>query len=282
MSVEAEHWAYAQKVKPSSVKFVLVTMARVASAHGLAFASVDYLAERTCQDRKTVLAAMASLVKQRYMVDTGERRGRTGQVKVYRLCVSPKSTDVGTLTEIDAPQVEQKEALASAEKPKSTENGTVPKTDSKSTVFGLKESRFSRERVPKTGHGVLRELREEDLRKDGGAQLAQRPPGDESNSDFESTQKKTRATKRCPTDFEVTTDMRAWAFETTPEVEIEAATAKFRDHTFAHARSDWPATWRNWMREEQERVKARRPTTRKSKFELAQESIGATSDVGFG
>ena len=25
-------------------------------------------------------------------------------------------------------------------------------------------------------------------------------------------------------------------------------TAKFRDHTFKGARSDWPGTWRNWIR----------------------------------
>lgn len=59
-----------------------------------------------------------------------------------------------------------------------------------------------------------------------------------------------RPTKRCPPDFVVTPDMRAWAEAERPNVNIDSATAAFRDHTFATARSDWPATWRNWIRRE--------------------------------
>ena len=33
-----------------------------------------------------------------------------------------------------------------------------------------------------------------------------------------------------------------------PLIDLKAETAKFRDHTFSTARSDWPATWRNWIR----------------------------------
>ena len=62
----------------------------------------------------------------------------------------------------------------------------------------------------------------------------------------ESTRK--RASTRCPEDFVVTDEMRRWAESETPGVSIDFETGAFRDHTFAKARSDWPATWRNWMR----------------------------------
>ena len=42
--------------------------------------------------------------------------------------------------------------------------------------------------------------------------------------------------------------MAQWAQEKTPGISVSAETERFRDHTFGTARSDWPGTWRNWMR----------------------------------
>jgi hypothetical protein len=39
-----------------------------------------------------------------------------------------------------------------------------------------------------------------------------------------------------------------------PLVDIKAQTTMFLDHTFKDAKTDWPATWRNWMRTKQERL----------------------------
>jgi uncharacterized protein YdaU (DUF1376 family) len=61
-------------------------------------------------------------------------------------------------------------------------------------------------------------------------------------------QKTPKAAKRCPDDFAPDPDAIAWAAEIAPGVDISAETAKLRDHTFSTARSDWPATWRNWIR----------------------------------
>ena len=36
--------------------------------------------------------------------------------------------------------------------------------------------------------------------------------------------------------------------EECPDVDIKAQTKIFRDHEFKDAKTDWPATWRNWMR----------------------------------
>ena len=57
-----------------------------------------------------------------------------------------------------------------------------------------------------------------------------------------------RPRKRCPEDFEVTDQMRAWATEKFPHVDLERQTETFRDHEFGRAKTDWLATWRNWIR----------------------------------
>jgi hypothetical protein len=58
--------------------------------------------------------------------------------------------------------------------------------------------------------------------------------------------------KRCPTEFQITPELMAWASVNAPDVNIDRETSKFRDWEFKAARSDWPATWRTWMRRAQE------------------------------
>lgn len=58
----------------------------------------------------------------------------------------------------------------------------------------------------------------------------------------------TRASRKPPLDFAVAEDLAAWAAKNVPAVDVDAETAKFRDHTFSRAISDWPGAWRNWMR----------------------------------
>ena len=71
-----------------------------------------------------------------------------------------------------------------------------------------------------------------------------------------------RATRKPPDDFALTPDLEAWAAEHAPHVDASAETEKFRDHTFAAARSDWPATWRNWLRKAEEDATRRAPAAR--------------------
>lgn len=56
-----------------------------------------------------------------------------------------------------------------------------------------------------------------------------------------------------PADFEITPEMLAWARSEAPGVLLSAETAKFRDYWVAQGgqrgrKTDWVATWRNWMR----------------------------------
>ena len=151
MSVDAVSWAYKQKIK-SSVKFVLVTLCDFANDEGKLWPSVATICERTCQDRKTVMSAIEELVNQGCLVDTGERKGGTKQVKVYMICqkdLSKNSTKNGTVKEY--------------QKRNSTKNGTVPNFPIKSTKFPYKEYQISHERVPNLVHGTIIEPLDEPL-----------------------------------------------------------------------------------------------------------------------
>jgi hypothetical protein len=139
MSVEAITWALGIKVDRSTAKFVLVAMANCANSDMTCWPSIQYLSDATCQDRKTVLENTKRLKEAGLIVDTDLRKGRTGQVVVYQL----KNTENGTTKE--------------PRKRNSPENGTVPKTDGNSPVFPAKQSRFSAETDPKTGHGTVME-----------------------------------------------------------------------------------------------------------------------------
>jgi hypothetical protein len=56
-----------------------------------------------------------------------------------------------------------------------------------------------------------------------------------------------RRTRTCPSSFAVTDDLKAWAAEKCPQVDIERETERFRNHEFEKPKSDWKAAWRNWM-----------------------------------
>lgn len=135
MSVEAISWALSQPVERSSAKFVLVAMANCAGPDFQCWPSMGYLTEATSQDRKTVLENVKRLIEAGYIAATDGRKGKTNQVVVYQLHTPSEDT----------------------KKRNSPKNGTVPKTEAKSPVFPAKESRFSVETVPKTGHGTIKE-----------------------------------------------------------------------------------------------------------------------------
>lgn len=75
------------------------------------------------------------------------------------------------------------------------------------------------------------------------------PPDTDTDTDTELEKRaKPRPSKRCPSNFEITADLRAWAAEKFPAVDIEAQTEAFRDWEYAKPRTDWPAAWRSWIR----------------------------------
>lgn len=88
MSSEALAWAFKQTCKSSSVKFTLVALSECANYRtGEIHPSIEHLSEITGQNRKTIIANVAELEESGLIVDTGERTGRTKQIKVYRLAI---------------------------------------------------------------------------------------------------------------------------------------------------------------------------------------------------
>lgn len=59
---------------------------------------------------------------------------------------------------------------------------------------------------------------------------------------------------KIPNPFLLTAEMRAWAAESVPGVDLKTETEKFVDYWRGEAKTkaDWPATWRNWMRKAQQ------------------------------
>lgn len=58
---------------------------------------------------------------------------------------------------------------------------------------------------------------------------------------------------RLAKDWTLPDDLREWAIAERPDVDAENEAAKFRDHWHGKAgkdarKADWPATWRNWIR----------------------------------
>lgn len=81
--------------------------------------------------------------------------------------------------------------------------------------------------------------------------------------DDEEIKPEPRPTKRCPPDFQITPDLRTWATHKAPDVNIEDETEALKDHEFKMPHKDWPAVWRNWMREQQKREARFKPRNQK-------------------
>lgn len=82
-----------------------------------------------------------------------------------------------------------------------------------------------------------------------------------SASDARETRSKTKRGTRIPDDFAVTPEMVAWGRENVPTVNGALETAKFVDYWRAKSgagatKTDWVATWRNWMRNAADRYPA--------------------------
>jgi pyocin large subunit-like protein len=85
MSMHALRWAYPQKIKPSSRKSVFLNLAyHYNDDLNQAWPSVALICEETSLDRDTVILALDDLEAQKRIEDTGQRKGLTRSVKVYR------------------------------------------------------------------------------------------------------------------------------------------------------------------------------------------------------
>lgn len=84
MSVRAVSWAFEQKLKTSS-KLVLLALADYVGQDGEAYPSIETLESKTSLERKAIFRALRVLKDIGYIEDTGERRGSTKRITVYRI-----------------------------------------------------------------------------------------------------------------------------------------------------------------------------------------------------
>jgi uncharacterized protein YdaU (DUF1376 family) len=69
-----------------------------------------------------------------------------------------------------------------------------------------------------------------------------------SSTSSSNTNTHTKAARRAPEDFQVTEKMRLWAKTEKLDADLDAETRLFMDHEYEKPKSDWPAAWRNWIR----------------------------------
>lgn len=215
MSVEAIGWAFSVKIKPSSLKFLLVALANNAMAEtGLAWPSIDYLANATGMDRKTVVNNLANLRDQGLITDTGKRVGATKQIPVYRL-------NMPGIGPVPSPSAEPSKE---AQKGNSTEGGTVPVLAGNSTEIPLEQSQ-KRDTEP------LRTVKE--------------PSGDSSRAQAPKQARRTRLALDTIPDEWV-----AYCRERHPQHSPQREFEAFADHHRAKGTTmlDWTAAWRTWLR----------------------------------
>lgn len=82
-------------------RLVLLSLADRAGEDHTCFPSINRLRDDTTLDRKTVMKIIAELIEDGLIADTGERKGVTKQVKVYRLCgVSGRENKTVPTTEL--------------------------------------------------------------------------------------------------------------------------------------------------------------------------------------
>ncbi len=126
MSLDATNWAWRVELKEKKggcrlplKRLVLLSLADRAGEDHTCYPSMKRLENDTRIERKTVLKIIAELIQDGLIADTGERKGITKQVKVYKL--------IGINGRETVPKVEQFQQRNSSNNgiPNSPNNGTL-------------------------------------------------------------------------------------------------------------------------------------------------------------
>ena len=98
MSVDATRWAWRAPVKNATQRLILLSLADRAGEHHTCYPSNKRLAEDTMLNLKTVQKSVCELIELGLIIDTGERKGNTKQIRVLQLvgvdsreCNEPKN-----------------------------------------------------------------------------------------------------------------------------------------------------------------------------------------------
>ena len=220
MSNEAINWALAQQGLRSSEKFVLLVLANRANAEWLCWPSLAALQSDTCLNRKTIIAALERLSEHGLIIDNEERKGRTNQIIVYRVGHgAPNSPEFSF--DLWYERLVRK-----------------PVSAKKRSSSAPKEFRYSRQRVPETGHGTYTEPTKEPSAESIALASARKTRGGSSHKQL----KKTPLTE----DWVPSADDRSFAEVRGLDADVQAEAFKYHHIAKGSLMQTWSAAFRSW------------------------------------
>ncbi|MFS1539983.1 MAG: helix-turn-helix domain-containing protein [Candidatus Phlomobacter fragariae] len=99
MSRIATNWVWSINLKASQ-KLLLLALADRDVEHHCCYPSIQRLSNDTGLDRKTICRQINQMITEGLIIDTGERKGATKQVKVLKLNIDLKHTQKRNSTEV--------------------------------------------------------------------------------------------------------------------------------------------------------------------------------------
>lgn len=262
MSVQAIRWAFNLET-PSTIKLVLVALADHADDGGICWPSQTRLALMTGLTTRSVRTAMGRLMASG-LIRHDPKKGRLNQMKLAMEIdeVSPGMADIlRAKPERDAQQEEpvsaKPESYSHNEEIHSEPEARSAKAEGVSgqqeePVSAKPETPSKKPETPSYEPSEPPLTTTSSLRSEGA--LALPPHGIEPDVPAHAKPPRAKTGHRLPGDWALTPDLRAFAeAEGLPDPDRTAE--RFRDHwhskTGADARkTDWAATWRNWVRRE--------------------------------
>lgn len=231
-------WVWEHSRAAPTERLVLLAIADCANDRGEAWPSMAALVDKTRLSERTVQRAVSTLVSLGELSAViGGGRGRTTRYRLIRPEDGQTPPEKPRNPTPDTPTWKPRNVDGEPEKPRQP----VKETPSTSAVNPVTVT-----------PGTIRE-----------------PSREPSKTKTTSSSSRGRATtdrgSRLPDDFDATPDMIAWAREHTPLVGTKE-TAGFVDYWRAQPgakgrKTDWTATWRNWMRKAQTDAESRRGRT---------------------
>lgn len=110
MSRAATDWAWGLELKASQ-KLLMLSLADRADESHCCYPSIQRLVKDTGMDRKTIGKWIGQMIDDGLITDTGERKGKTKQVRVLRLNIEVKEAQNGTVPKtVMIPKLDTKQA----------------------------------------------------------------------------------------------------------------------------------------------------------------------------
>lgn len=244
MSIDATSWAWKAPVQSCSQRIVLLALADRAGEDHTAWPSAERLHQDTCLNIKTIPKVLKELTGLGLIMDTGERKGSSRRVVVYRL--------IGVVDRMNPPKNGSGQYPQKRDTP---EKGIHPKTDvshSPNTSMDTPENGGIRSTqnwdTPENGLHPITDL---DTPKNGGIDT---PKNGCQNLSLESKKNlksvRTQKTKTAiPEDFGVSEAVLKWATEqghTHLQQHLESFIDKAKSKQYQYA--DWDAAFREAIR----------------------------------